>query len=97
MEIISAELQPTDLPPFFCVVGSQTEGKRGQEDEMEEEGWTVKWRSAVKESEGSPVALPVPCNKQYFANLKSLLNLPVRQLIPLHRYIQRKVRRREIT
>lgn len=58
----------------------QREGHRGYG-----EGWTVRWRSAVRGKEGSPVALPVPHNKQYFASLKSMLKLPVRQLVHLHR------------
>lgn len=84
VEIISAELQPSDVPPFYCMSSGQGEGKK-EGDGTKGEGWTVRWRSAVRGREGSPVALPVPSNKQHFASLKSLLKLPVRQLVPLHR------------
>ena len=93
MEIISAELQPSDSPPFYCMSGGQGEGRREREGKREAKGsegeeWSVRWRSAVRGREGSPVALPVPPSfKQHFASLKTLLKLPVRQLVPLHRYL----------
>ncbi|CAI8040481.1 Protein furry homolog [Geodia barretti] len=91
VEIISAELQPSDSPPFYCMSGGQGEGRREREGKREAKGsegeeWSVRWRSAVRGREGSPVALPVPPSfKQHFASLKTLLKLPVRQLVPLHR------------
>ena len=90
MEIISAELQPSESPPFYCMAGGQQGEGRREGGATGGEGWSVRWRSAVRGREGSPVALPIPpANKQHFASLKSLLKLPVRQLAPLHRYIGR--------
>ena len=85
VEIISAELQPSDFPPFFCVACGQHE-VRGDGEGLEGEESTVRWRSAVRRKEPTPVPLPVPSDKQYFASLKTLLNLPVKQLVPLHRW-----------
>ena len=90
VEIISADLQPSELPPFYCLAAGDQTHSRGASERGEgreqEEGWTLKWRTAVRGREAGPVALPTPPSKQHFASLKSLLKLPVRQLVPLHRY-----------
>ena len=87
VEIISADLQPSELPPFYCLAaGDQPQSKAVSGREEDKEGWTLRWRAAVRGREAGPVALPTPPSKQHFASLKSLLKLPVRQLVPLHRY-----------
>ena len=84
MEIISADLQPSDLPPFYSLAS----GDQPQNNAVivDEEGWTIRWRTAVRGRDTGAISLPTLSNKQYFASLKSLLKLPVRQLVPLHRY-----------
>lgn len=85
MDIISADLQPSDSPPFYSLLGSvQSQGSAGKGGSGESEGWAMRWRSAVKGKEA--VALPTPASKQYYASLQTLLKLPARQLAPLHRY-----------
>ena len=86
VEIISADLQPSDSPPFYCLAGSQSGVERGEKSDGEE-GWTVRWRAAVRGKETTAVPLPTLPSKQYYASLQPLLKLPVRQLAPLHRYM----------
>ena len=87
MEIISADLQLSESPPFYCLTGSaQAHSGGGESGESEAgEGWTVRWRAAVRGKESSAVPLPTPASKQYYASLQPLLKLPAKQLAPLHR------------
>ena len=92
VDIISADLQPSTSPPFYCLavtgaVQSQGPAERGREGDGEE-GWAVRWRNAIRGKGSSAVALPTPLSKQYYASLQTLLKLPVRQLAPLHRYVR---------
>ena len=87
VEILSVDLQPSESPPFYCLVGSQSQAvvERGGEGNGGN-GWAGQWRAAVRGKEAGAVALPTPARKQHYASLQSVLKLPVRQLVPLHRY-----------
>ena len=84
VEMISTDLQPADSPPFYSLVGAPHEpaGREGKE-----EGWAEEWRSKLQLKDRSPVPLPTPGSKMYYADLRTLLKLPTRQLAPLHRYM----------
>ena len=87
--MISADLQPSDSPPFYCLVatgGVSSQGSAGREEEVDGgEGWALAWRNAVRVKESRAVPLPTPPGKQYYASLQTVLKLPARQLAPLHR------------
>ena len=86
VEILSADLQPSDSPPFYCLAGGQPQavvGRRGEGDGGN--GWAEGWRATVRGKEAGAVPLPTPARKQHYASLQSVLKLPVRQLAPLHR------------
>ena len=83
MDIISADLQPSDSPPYYSC-----QAVHSPKDQMEKEGvGKVRGGDEMEEwSEGEGgCALPTPASKQYYASLQTLLKLPARQLAPLHR------------
>lgn len=84
--MISADLQPSDSPPFYSLVAV---GQPSQFTDVkdEDDSWAVAWRASVRLKEGRPVPLPTPPSKQYYSSLRLLLKLPARQLAPLHRYL----------
>ena len=86
MELITADLQPTDSPPFFRLTGRSSDTQTGEC--AEGDGWASNWRACVHRSEGLPVPLPSPRDKLFFASMKDMLkvHLPLRQMINLHRY-----------
>lgn len=84
VELITAELQPLDSPPFFRLTGHSSAAQA--EELVEGDGWAVNWRVCVHTSEGLPVPLPSPQHKRFFASMKDMLKVPVRQMINLHRY-----------
>lgn len=86
VEILSADLQPSDSPPFYCLAGGQHQAvaQRGWEGDGGN-GWAERWRATVRGKEAGAVPLPTPARKQHYASLQSVLKLPGRQLAPLHR------------
>ena len=92
VEMISADIQVTDSPPYYHVtshhahsryngstVGGDSSG--GQEGA----GWAAAWRAMVQMRPGQPVPLPLPAMKQYYASMKDILKAPIKQPSALHR------------
>ena len=101
VELISADLQVKESPPFYrLTTTSQQRGGGGGgarplsvlettvplPEGLEGEAWAVAWRLCVKMGEGAPVPLPLPSSKTHFASLRDMLKAPARQPNPLHRY-----------
>lgn len=86
MEPITA-LHPQDCPPFYRFVGrySDSQTDPSMTGQMDRDGWAINWRVSVRSSDGLPVPLPSPRDKLFFASMKEMLKVPVRQMVSLHR------------
>lgn len=92
VDLITAEMQPMDSPPFYRLVsrsaesggtgsvGSSSSTSRAAQ-QVEGETWAVSWRISARTNEGHALPLPAPISKRYFANMKDVLKVPTRQLV----------------
>ena len=87
MEPITAELHPQDCPPFYRFVGrySDSQTDSSMAGQIDRDGWAINWRVSIRNSDGLPVPLPSPRHKLFFASMKDMLKVPVRQMVNLHR------------
>lgn len=89
MDHITVDLQALESPPFFRFIGRYTDTQTGDfamDASLNGDGWAVNWRLNVCHSDGLPVPLPYPQHKLFFASMKDMLKVPVRQMVNLHRY-----------
>ena len=105
VEMISADIQVTDSPPYYHVTSHHHAHSRyngvpgtgvvsGETSGVQEgAGWAAAWRTAVQRSPCHPVPLPLPAMKLYYANMKDMLRAPIKQPSALHRYMYNKLYR----
>ena len=91
VELLSADLQVMDTPPFYHIASAQQRGipivmdtHFSLPEGMEGSRWAVAWRILVRRYEGRAVPLPMPPGKTYYASMRSMLRVPAKPA-PLHR------------
>ena len=92
VEMISSDIQVTDSPPYYHVTTHNThtrydDGKVTKETSYGDggAGWALAWRTAIQNNPECPVPLPLPSVKQYYAKVKDLLRVPIKQPSVLYR------------
>ena len=93
VDLITAEVFPSEAPPFYRVSGRGSESGSLKRDSshhstswnIDEAQWAVNWRIEVRSNEGQATPLPTPNNTTFYASMKETLKLPCRQVAHLHR------------